>query len=80
MARVVMPGMVVLLLSGELLGSGSLSLGVEVLNLSFTEDTVRESVSMSISCLWDRASLHVGVAGWRFVDFGVVDDEEDLER
>ena len=45
-ARVVVSGVVMLLLSSELLGSGSLSLGVEILDLSLTEDTFAEAVSM----------------------------------
>jgi hypothetical protein len=44
-ARVVVSGVVVLLLGGELLSSGSLGLGVEILNLGLTEDTSREVVS-----------------------------------
>ena len=38
-ARVVMSGVIVLLLGSELLSSGSLSLGVEILNLGLTKDT-----------------------------------------
>jgi hypothetical protein len=40
--RVVVSGVVVLLLSGELLGSGSLRLGVEILDLGLTKDTVQK--------------------------------------
>jgi nitrogen fixation/metabolism regulation signal transduction histidine kinase len=41
-ARVVVSGVVMLLLSSELLGSGSLSLGVEILDLGLTEDTLQK--------------------------------------
>lgn len=37
--RVIVAGVVVGFLSGEGLGGGSLCLGVEILNLGFTEDT-----------------------------------------
>lgn len=40
MARVVMPGMVMRLLGGQLLSGGGLGLGVEILDLGFSEDTV----------------------------------------
>lgn len=39
MARVVMSGMVMRLLGGELLSSVELSLGVEILDLGLSEDT-----------------------------------------
>ena len=41
-----MSGVIVLLLSCKLLSSRSLSLGVEVLNLGLTEDTVANAVSI----------------------------------
>ena len=76
MARVVMSRVIVLILSSELLGSGSLSLGVEILNLGLAEDTVEERqyvINVAV-----ELCLHVGIAVWGFVDFWVVDDEKDL--
>lgn len=69
-------------LSGsQLLGSGGLSLGVQVLDLGLTEDAVE------MCKLNDRRSskesvrhIHPGVAGGRAVDIGLVDDEENLQR
>ena len=80
MARVIVSGVVVLLLSSKLLGSGSLSLGVEILNFRLTEDTIEEAINM---CALERicsVCLHVSVAGGGLVDFRVVNDEEDLKR
>lgn len=41
MARVVVSGVVVSLLSGDLLSGRSLGLGVEILNLGLTEDATK---------------------------------------
>lgn len=66
--------------SSQLLSSGGLSLGVQVLDLGLTEDAV------DMCKLNDRPSsketvrhIHPGVAGGRAVDIGLVDDEEDLQ-
>ena len=67
------------LLLGELLGSGSLGLRVQVLNLGLTEDAV---FCVSDCCcslhVYDRC-LHVGVGVGGLVDVGLADDEEDLD-
>jgi hypothetical protein len=78
-ARVVVSGVVVLLLSSELLGSGSLSLGVEILDLGLTEDAIAEAISMCVCWKESTPCLHVGVAGGGLVDFWVVDDKKDLD-
>jgi hypothetical protein len=61
---------------GELLSGGSLGLGVQVLDLGLTKDAGAGSVCGA--CHWNQGSLHVGVAGGRLVDIGLVDDKEDL--
>jgi hypothetical protein len=80
MARVVVSGVVVLLLSGELLGSGSLSLGIEILNFGLTENTIKDAINTCALRGVYGVSLHVGIAGGGLVDFRVVDDEKNLER
>jgi hypothetical protein len=74
MARVVLGGG---LGASELLGGGSLSSGVEVLNLGFAKDAVRMSEYVSES---ERAVVHPCVARGRLVDVGLVNDEEDLKK
>lgn len=78
-ARVVVSGVIVLVLSGKLLGCGSLSLRVEILDLGLSEDTVAVDVNARISRRVKRGGLHVCVAGRGLVDFWAVDDEEDLD-
>ena len=72
MARVVVAGG---LLRGKLLGSIGLGGGVQVLNLGLAEDAARLLVTQ---CGVYLTNLHVGVAGRRLVDIGLVDNEEDL--
>lgn len=64
-------------LRGELLGSGGLSLNVEVLNLGLTEDAVPKlAIVRSMSHV--QSFLHPGVAVRRLVDIWVADDEENV--
>lgn len=63
----------------KLLGGGSLSLGVQILNLGLTEDAV---TLVSIWKLWvvKYVFSHPGVTTRRLVDVGIVNDEEDLAK
>lgn len=61
----------------ELLGSGSLGSGVQVLDLGLTEDAASVLLRRLEHGL-SRDCLHPGVAVGGLVDIGVVDDEEDL--
>lgn len=61
----------------ELLGSGGLGSGVQVLDLGLTEDAA-ELLSKLSNRGGSRNCLHPGVAVGGLVDVGVVDDEEDL--
>jgi hypothetical protein len=60
------------------LDSRCLSLGVQILDLGLTEDA-KQSISYWVPLLF-MLDIHVGVAGRRLVDIGVVDDEEDLQQ
>ena len=73
-----MSGVVVGLGSSKLLGGGSLSLGVEILDLSLTKDTAKPLVDYPAQN--ESLFLHVGVAGWGLVDLWLVDDEKDLSQ
>jgi hypothetical protein len=63
---------------GELLGSGGLGGGVEVLDLGLTEDAAGIGQYFVSVCGGREGSSHVGVAVGRLVHVGVVDHEEDL--
>lgn len=69
----------VMLGGSELLGSSSLSRGVQVLDLGLTENTV-EGIGSVYSCcrIIGGRCLHVGVAVGGLVDLRGVDNEEDL--
>lgn len=77
---VVVAGVVVGGLAGELLGSLGLGLGVEVLNLGLTEDAVLQVSYEFLPSHWVHESLniHPGVAVGALVDVGLGDDEEDV--
>ena len=77
---VVVAGVVVGGLAGELLGSLGLGLGVEVLNLGLTEDAVLEVSHRVLPSHWVPKSLniHPGVAVGALVDVGLGDDEKDV--
>ena len=77
---VVVAGVVVGGLAGELLGSLGLGLGVEVLNLGLTEDAVLQVSYEFLPSHWVHKSLniHPGVAVGALVDVGLGDDEEDV--
>jgi hypothetical protein len=79
-AGVVVSRVVVCLGSSQLLSSGSLGLGVEILNLGLTKDTIYTYQLTDVTVTKIEASIHVGIAGWGLVDFGLVDDEQDLSR
>jgi hypothetical protein len=68
--------MVMGLSSSKLLGSGSLGLGVEILDFSFTKDTIKPLASYSAKR--ESVFVHVSAAGWGLVDLWLVDDEKDL--
>jgi hypothetical protein len=75
---VVVTGVVTSGLGGsELLGGGSLGLGVQVLNLGLTEDARGGQFERSgfEGC---RVHIHPAVAVGGAVDLGLVDNEEDL--
>lgn len=68
------------LLLGELLGSGSLGLRVQVLNLGLTEDAALRVSCIYLCCRYmDVGYLHVGVGVGRLVNIGLADNEEDLD-
>lgn len=68
------------LLLGELLGSGSLGLRVQVLNLGLTEDAALRVSCIYLCCRYmDVECLHVGVGVGRLVNIGLADNEEDLD-
>jgi hypothetical protein len=67
------------LLLGELLGSGSLGLRVQVLNLGLTEDAVLRISDCCYSLNVYSRCLHVGVGVGGLVNVGLADDEEDLD-
>lgn len=60
-----------------MLSGRDLGLGVEILDLGFTENTVCNAL-VAVLCRPFEAILHVGVASWGLVNLRVVDDEEDL--
>jgi hypothetical protein len=61
---------------GKLLSRSLLSRGVDVLDLSLTKDTIK-LLEFELR-LGIEESSHVGIAVRRLVDFGVVDNEENL--
>lgn len=76
---VVVTGVVVGRLVGELLSSLGLGLGVEVLNLGLTEDAVHLVSIIHQPGHWSRSSnVHPGVAVGALVDVGLRDDEKDV--
>ena len=76
---VIVAGVVVGGLAGELLGSLGLGLGVEVLNLGLTEDAVHLVSIIHQPGHWSRSSnVHPGVAVGALVDVGLRDDEKDV--
>ena len=80
LGRVVVTGVVVGGLAGELLGSLGLGLGVEVLNLGLTEDAVLQVSHGFLPSHWvhNLSNIHPGVAVGALVDVGLGDDEEDV--
>lgn len=64
-------------LRGELLGSGSLSLNVQVLDLGLTENAATELAIMRFQSQF-QSFLHPGVAVRRLVHIRVADDEENV--
>ena len=79
---VVVTGVVTGSLGGsELLGSGGLGLGVQVLNLGLTEDAAKSLVKVSplkLNCL-PGFHIHPAVGVGGTVDLGLVDNEENLQ-
>jgi hypothetical protein len=77
-SRVIMSCVVMRFLGSQLLSSRSLCLGVKILNLSLSENTVSYLVWFIVAKT--GSFLHVGVACWRLENLWVVDDEQDLRE